>query len=172
VAVGGLVLIVLVACGADAPATDSASEAPANPSSASTGTAVVVEDPWAKAAESGTTAAFGTLVNPGDADVRVVAASTPAAAAAELHEVAMTDGQMVMREKPDGFVIPAGGELVLEPGAEHVMLIDLVAPLAPGDEVDIVLTLDDSTTVGFTAQAKDFSGADEDYRPGAASAAP
>ncbi len=172
-AVGGLVLISLVACGGDTSATESTAEGVAAHSPAtSIGTALVVEAPWAKAAESGMTAAFGTLVNPGDADVRIVAASSPAADAAELHEVAMADGEMVMREKPDGFVVPAGGRLVLEPGAEHIMLIDLAAPLMPGDEVEIVLTLEDSTTVEFTAQAKDFSGADEDYRPGTESATP
>lgn len=130
-------------------------------------TVLSIEEPWVKSAEDGMTAAFGTLVNSGDEDLRIVSAQSPASPMMELHEVAMGDGgEMVMREKGDGFVVPAGGEHILEPGADHIMLMDLAAPIVPGDEVDVVLTLEDGSTFEFSAQAKDFAGADENYQPG------
>lgn len=147
-----LVAVTVTACGSE--------EEPA-------GSGLSIEEPWVKSADDGMTAAFGTLVNDGDEDLRIVAAESPSAPELELHEVAMGDaGEMVMREKDGGFVVPAGGEHVLEPGADHLMLMDLAAPIAPGDDVEFVLTLEDGTTVEFVAQAKDFAGADEDYQPG------
>ncbi|SRR5690606_4162670 len=131
--------------------------------------ALTVEEAWVRAADDGMTAAFGVLVNSTDEDVRVVAAESPASAAVELHEVAVVDGEMAMREKDGGFAVPAGSEHVLEPGGDHLMLIDLAAPLEPGDDVEVILTLEDGTTVELTAQAKDFSGADEEYAPGESS---
>ncbi len=89
-------------------------------------------DPWAKAADSGMTAAFGTLVNDTDADITITSASSEASRM-ELHEMAMgDDGQMVMRPKEGGFVVPAHGSQELAPGGEHVMFMDLSEPLSPG----------------------------------------
>lgn len=45
------------------------------------------------------------------------------------------------------------------------MLMSLVAPLAPGDEVDMVLVFEDGTEHPLTATVKDFAGANENYDP-------
>ena len=128
---------------------------------------LAVTDPWAKAAEEGMTGVFGTLVNDTGADIHVVSAASAASARAELHTTAMgEDGTMVMRETEDGFVVPAHGDYVLEPGADHVMLMDLVAPLAPGDEVTVELTTADGDTVELVAQVRTFAGGMEEYEPG------
>jgi periplasmic copper chaperone A len=120
-----------------------------------------------KAAEEGMTAAFGTLTNATDTDLVLVAATTPATDMVELHETtADGSGGMSMREKEGGFPIAAGAELVLEPGGDHIMLMDLPQALLPGDEVELTLVFSDDSEVPFTATVKDYSGAQEHYAPG------
>jgi len=128
---------------------------------------VVVHEQWVKAADSGMTSAFAEFRNSADSEVRVVAASSPAAGWAELHEIAPGDtGAPVMRPKAGGFVIPAGGTYTLAAGGDHLMLMDLLAPLTPGAETEITLEFADRSTMTFTAQVRDFAGAQENYQPG------
>ena len=153
------------ACGSETePAAAAAT--PAASTAASTAAApVTIKDPWVKAADKGMTAAFGTLVNTSGADVTVVSASTPVSRM-ELHEMAMKDGKMVMRPKAGGIVIKAGGTHELEPGGDHLMLMDVTKPVRAGDEVTFTLTLAGGGTTTFTAVAKPFTGAGETYAPG------
>ncbi|QIS13074.1 copper chaperone PCu(A)C [Nocardia arthritidis] len=128
--------------------------------------AVTVKDQWAKAADSGMSAAFGELDNSGDKAVAVVAASSPAAKAVELHEVvAAADGSKTMRPKAGGFAIPAHGSIKLAPGGEHIMFMGLTGPLRTGSDTPVTLTFDDGSTKTFTAQVRDFSGNQENYSP-------
>ena len=127
---------------------------------------LTVTDPWVKAAESGMTAAFATLRNTSNQPVQLIGASTPAAGMVELHEtISDGSGGMSMQEKEGGFAIPVGGELLLEPGGNHLMLMDLPAPLAAGESIEIVLELEGGVTIPFTATVKDFAGAQEHYEP-------
>ncbi len=124
-------------------------------------------DMWVKSADEGMSAAFGTIVNTTDEDITIVSGTSAASTMIELHETVEDDsGTMVMREKEGGFVIPAGGEYRLEPGANHLMLMDLATPILAGDEVKFSLNLEGGSSVEFTAPAKDFTGADEQYMPG------
>ena len=128
------------------------------------GDAVSIDDAWVKAVDGGMSAAFGVLENDGDEDLTVTSATTDASPMVELHETVENEsGQMVMREIEGGFVIPAGGELLLEPGANHIMLMDLAQPLTAGDEVTFTLTFSDDSTFEFTAPVKDYTGANENY---------
>lgn len=129
--------------------------------------AITISEQWAKAADSGMSAAFGQLHNAGDTDVTVVSATSPASATVELHEVVTgDDGVKVMRPKAGGFRIPAGGELALEPGGNHIMFMGLRGPLRTGSEAPVTLTFDDGSTTTFTAQVRDFPGNQENYEPG------
>lgn len=161
-AAGTIALLAVSGLSACASSTTSTS---AESPSASTSTAcpITISDTWAKAAETGMTAAFGILANPSDTDVTVTAASSPAAARMELHEVVTKDGAMVMQPKEGGFTVPAGGTLTLEPGGFHLMLMDIPAAIEPGADVAITLTCSTGGTVEFTAQAKTFDGAAENY---------
>jgi hypothetical protein len=162
VATGASILLLgtLTACASDSENTAAESTAP-------TATCpVTVTDPWVKAAESGMTAGFGVLANSGAQAVTITAASSPASPTMELHEVVESDGAMVMRPVEGGFEVPAGGSLAMEPGGYHLMLMDLTDPVLPGDDVAFTLTCGDGGTVSYTAQAKTFEGAAEDYEPG------
>ncbi|WP_380161984.1 copper chaperone PCu(A)C [Kineococcus sp. R86509] len=165
-----IALAALTAC-SGGQASGSQTASPATSSSSSTGsgeaTALTVSDPWVKAADTGMTAAFGTLTNTGEEDVHIVSATTAASSSMELHEMATDDsGAMVMREKPDGFIVPAGGTHELSPGGDHLMLMSVTAPVLPGQDVDITLTAEDGSTFNLLAPARSFSGANESYDDG------
>lgn len=129
--------------------------------------AVTVSEQWVKAADSGMTAAFGELANTSDSDVRIVAVSSPVSGQMEIHEMATGDtGAMVMREKEGGLVIPAKGSHSLDPGGDHLMFMDITAPVTAGQTVDFTLTFDDGSTQEVQAQVRDFSGNQENYDPG------
>ncbi|MBD7995606.1 copper chaperone PCu(A)C [Arthrobacter sp. Sa2CUA1] len=166
-AVLALSAVGLAGCGADAPAPGSASSAAAEQAQSLT-----ITGAWAKAADAGgMTGVFGTLKNGGAEDLTVVAASSPAAASVELHETAAgADGAMTMQEIDGGFIIPAGGEYLLEPGASHLMLMGLEDGLLAGDTLPITLELADGSTTGIEVIAKDFAGANENYGDDAADA--
>lgn len=148
-----------------APATSAAADAVGAAGEAQA--SVALTDGWAKAAETGMTAVFGSLENTGSVDLVVVAVETDAAQSAELHEtVDDGSGTMTMREKDGGFPIAAGDHLHLEPGGNHIMLLGLTAPLLAGDEVAVEISFDDGSTLEATVPVKDYEGANESYDGG------
>ncbi|MCF0095647.1 copper chaperone PCu(A)C [Micromonospora sp. MH99] len=158
-----LVAIGATGCGSSDPS--SAAQPSPSVSAGSPAGVVTIRDPWVKAADKGMTAAFGTLVNDGDTDVTLTSAAT-SASPMELHEMTMKDGKMVMQQKQGGIVIKARSTHTLEPGGDHLMLMDLTTPVQAGDELTFTLTFADGRTQQFTAVAKPFTGAQESYAPG------
>lgn len=156
----GVAALVLALAGCAAPAAT-------EPAAALAADQVTVTDGWAKAADEGMSAAFGILENSGDADATIVSVETAASTMVELHETVANDaGEMVMRPKEGGFVIPAGGSLELAPGGNHIMFMDLTAPLEAGAEIELTLTFSDGSTLTVTVPVKDFEGANENYEGG------
>ena len=131
-----------------------------------TAASIAVRDQWASAGDSGMTAVFGTFTNNGHHDAHLVSATSPAAARVEVHEVVPgAGGTMTMRPKAGGVTIAAGASHELRPGGDHLMLMDLRAPLRPGDDVELTVAFDDGSQLPFTAQVREFAGANEDYQP-------
>lgn len=156
-ALGVAAALGLSACGSDR--EEAASEQAA---------AVTIEDPWVKAVDEGMTATFGTLTNASDEDLTIEAAASDASPRVELHEMATDEsGDMVMQEKEGGIVVPAGGEYELGPGGDHIMFVELPEAIVPGQDVTVTLTFSDDSTMSFTAPARSFAGAQEDYDPDA-----
>lgn len=148
-AAAAAVALLLAGCGGSSPA-DHAED-------------LALTDGWVKAADSGMTAAFGTLTNHSDEAITIVSATSDASRM-ELHEMAMgDDGAMVMRPKEGGLAVPAGGTHELAPGGDHLMFMDLTTPLATGDEVEVTLTSDSGATWTVRLPVRTFSGADEHY---------
>lgn len=161
-------LTTLAACGDDSTGDDSDARDASTTGTTIEAAALTMTDPWVKAARSGMTGAFGTLVNDGEEDIVVTGATSDAAGMMELHEtVTGDDGSMVMRPKEGGFTVPAGGEHLLEPGGDHLMMMEITEPLRPGDTVIITIALEDGSTTEIDATVKPFSGADEEYQGGA-----
>ena len=138
--------------------------APAATQEAAKKAALAVDNAWVKAAEKGMSAVFGELINHTDADIVVTGATSDASSSIELHEtVANADGQMVMQEIDGGFVVPAGGRYLLEPGGNHIMLMGLEKTIKAGDELSFTLATKTGPGLTFTAVAKDYAGANESY---------
>ena len=95
-------------------------------------------------------AAFMILHNHGIKERSVVAAYSDVAAAVELHSHIMEDGMMKMR-RVDAIVIPGHGEVVLQPGGSHIMLIGLTRSLEMGEKVAIELEFADGERLSFEA---------------------
>lgn len=90
---------------------------------------------------------FMTITNNGDTDDRLVAVASDAAQRMEIHEMAMENDVMKMRELEDGLAIPAGETVMLQPGGYHVMFMDLAGPLVAGESVPVTLTFETSGDV-------------------------
>lgn len=157
-------LLALAGCGSttetgstNAEASDSAAQ--------SDGATLTLTDGWVKAAPSGMTAMFGTLENESESDVTVTGGQSTAAGMVELHEVVTVDGESIMQPKESGFLVPAGGTYELAPGHDHIMLMNLPAPIEPGDQVEVTLDLSDGGTVTVSGPAKEFAAGNEDYQP-------
>ena len=163
--------LALAVAGCGSAATERAAqeaEAPAPAAAAADqAAALTVTDPWVRAGQAELTPMFATFTTEGSTPVTVMSATTTASECAELHEVvANTDGSPAMRVKEDGFVVEPGTPHVLAPGGDHIMILNLPAPIPPGDSVDVTLTLDDGSTTTFSALAKETSAGDENYQTG------
>jgi periplasmic copper chaperone A len=119
------------------------------------GPAVVqAEDAWCRPTPNGVLVGgcYVTLVSSRD-DVLVSVAS-PASPTVDIHEMQMSDGMMRMSRLEDGLPLPAGETIQLRPGAEHLMLTALSAPLAEGQTVPLTLTFGDAADVTVEAQVR------------------
>lgn len=97
-----------------------------------------VRDAWIREAPptAAVLAGYAELANGGDAPLRVVGASSADFRAVELHEMRMVEGVMRMRAL-ESLEVPAHGSVRLEPGGNHLMLLDPARPLAAGARVGI-----------------------------------
>ena len=107
----------------------------------------LVTDAWIRATPPGavTAAAYLTIASAGAAD-RLIGAATPAAGTVEIHTSAGAAGSQHMMRLAE-IALPAGGAVRLEPGAQHLMLIDLKAPMVPGTKVALSLRFAEAGTV-------------------------
>ena len=72
----------------------------------------------------------------------------------ELHETVMSDGTMSMQHLPAGIAVPAGSEVVLEPGGLHVMCMNKQADFNTGDSVELDLVFEAGDTISVTAEIR------------------
>jgi periplasmic copper chaperone A len=130
-----------------------------------------VEHAWSRPALAGRVGvAYLTVTDTGAPD-RLVGASSPVAARAELHQSVTEKGIATMRPV-DAVPVARGAPAVLAPGGYHLMLVDLKRPLVAGQSFPLTLTfakagaLTANVTVAplganATTGAMDMSGMDE-----------
>ncbi|MEO3474675.1 copper chaperone PCu(A)C [Roseomonas sp. CAU 1739] len=100
---------------------------------------VAIGHPWTRAAgANGNGAAFMQLRNTGGQPDRLLSASSPIARTVELHTMTRDGDVMRMRPVQDIPVLP-GQTVALQPGAFHIMMVGLTAPLAQGSRVPLTL---------------------------------
>lgn len=106
---------------------------------------IMIKAPFARASASAASksgAAYMQIMNMGDTADRLIAAKGDAAAMIQLHTHIMKDGAMTMTEIEGGVEIPAGGHAEFKPGAEHIMLMGLHAPLVKGETLHLTLVFE------------------------------
>lgn len=106
-----------------------------------------VENGYVRGLPPGTqnTAAYMTLRNTGGQDIELVGARSALAGSVMLHTT-MNHGGMLHMQHLDSLTIPAGGEVALESGGIHLMLMQLGSMPRVGESVAITLEFGDGTS--------------------------
>ena len=168
VAALGLGLAALSGCSAQGGENASSPTATGSATHSTTAAPLELTDGWAKAADSGMTAVFGTLTNTSGKEVKLSGADAHGTASSvQLHET-VTDsssGATQMKQKDGGFTLAPGEKLDLKPGGNHIMLMGLTCSLKAGSDLTLQLVTDDGTQ-DITVPVRDFTGAKEQYAPG------
>ncbi|MDO4908401.1 MAG: copper chaperone PCu(A)C [Corynebacterium sp.] len=149
------------ATGVSAPsatATTSASSASSSASTTAEGVSFNNAYIRAKGTDRNMTAIFGEIVNNTDHAVTLEGFSSEALGDVtyQLHEV--VNG--VMQEHEGGFEIPAHSTFTLQPGGDHLMVMNVERAIEAGDTIDLTLKFDgaDDVTVPSLAIRTSASG--------------
>ena len=105
------------------------------------GDVVAIMNAWVREAhpDAKVNAGYMTLINVGLEEVALAKVESEAFEKIEVHEMAMVDGLMTMRELTD-LVIPANGQVQFQPGGMHLMLMGPRQTLTTGQQVEMTLT--------------------------------
>jgi copper(I)-binding protein len=105
--------------------------------------------PWTRATPAGAKVAGGYLkvTNHGKTADRLIGFTAEGAGAVELHEMAMADNVMTMREVKGGLEIKPGETVELAPGGYHIMMMGLTAPFKQGQVIKGTLKFEHAGTV-------------------------
>ena len=116
------------------------------------GSGVSATTAWCRTTPPGadTAAVYVTLKSP--VQDRLIAATTPAAANAEIHQLTMNGTVMVMREVQGGLFLPPGEPVSLQPGGYHIMLTGLKGPLKLNQTFPLHLTFQVSQPIDLVAR--------------------
>lgn len=137
---------------------------------------VTVAHPWARATPGGAKVGGAYLeikATAGKGD-RLVAARSPVAGSAEIHNHIM-DGGIARMRRVDVVAIAGGKSVVLAPSGYHVMLMDLKQPLKEGDLIKLTLVFERAGEIEVDATVEPIGAMGPhgfDHQPGAKKSAP
>lgn len=152
----------LLACNSDDQEAEPTAVATATATAAAEPSAeVTVTEAWARATadvEDPTSAIYAVIHNGGEAD-RLVSASVPAeiAGKAETHTTEV-DGDTMKMVHVDGYDVPANGELLLEQGHNHIMLMMIPNQLMPGDMFVATLHFEHAGDIEVMVEVREIGG--------------
>jgi len=98
-------------------------------------------------------AAFMTIDNHNAQADRLISASSSIAEVTELH-AHIHEGDVMRMVRVDAIDVPAHGQLILEPGGYHVMLINLKKPLVAGEALPLTLQFEHAGQMDITVNIK------------------
>ena len=98
-------------------------------------------------------AVYFTVHNDGERDRFIRAAAVEGAQSAMLHQMGTWNKQASMDEVTQ-IAVPAGGELVFEPGGLHVMANNLAETLAAGGQTEVTITFIGGRTATFPVEVR------------------
>ena len=131
---------------------------------------VTVAHPWARATPGGAKVggAYLEIKAAGKGD-RLIAAHSPVAGKAEIHNHIM-DGGIARMRRVEVITIAGGKSVVLEPSGYHVMLVDLKQPLKEGDLIKLTLVFERAGEIEVDATVEPIGAMGPhgfDHQPGA-----
>jgi hypothetical protein len=148
-----LISIALLACGDDDGGGDGGDHA----TGAGSVGDIEVEGAYARESVNDVAVVYMTIKNKGAEDT-LVSASADVGSEAQLHEVAGT----AMRPIDGGIVIPEGGEVMLQTGGMHVMILGLEDGLkADGSHIHVTLTFERAGEVVISVPIQSLDGEDD-----------
>lgn len=105
---------------------------------------LTITHPWTRAMPPGSDVGGGflTITNSGDTADKLVGVKTPRAKMGQVHEMAIDNGVMKMRELGSGLEIAPGATVELKPGAYHVMFMGVADGFKEGEMVPAVLVFE------------------------------
>ncbi|MDP1645502.1 MAG: copper chaperone PCu(A)C [Thiobacillus sp.] len=121
---------------------------------------ISVSDAWARATMPGQQVSGAYMQLQADADARLVSVSSPVVPRVEMHEMKM-DGDVMRMREVKAIDLPKGKTVSLEPGGFHIMLMNLPKPIAAGDVIPLILTVESGgkqQTVEVKAEARSPMG--------------
>ncbi|MCV0395532.1 MAG: copper chaperone PCu(A)C [Rhizobiaceae bacterium] len=127
---------------------------------------LVIDHPWSRAVPEGGKVAGGymTIRNEGSDDDRLIEIRSGIAGKAEIHEMKVDDkGVMTMRPLADGIEVPAGGEVALAPGGQHVMFMQLSERPAVGERFAATLVFEKAGEVEVEFAVEAMGGGKPDH---------
>ncbi|HEY4192948.1 MAG TPA: copper chaperone PCu(A)C [Mesorhizobium sp.] len=123
---------------------------------------IEIEHPWSRESPMGAHVAGGylTITNKGASADRLISITSDISAKAELHQMAVSDGVMTMREVPGGLEVPAGGSVAFDTGGYHLMFVDLKRQPKKGEHFAATLTFEKAgpVTVEFAVEGMGETG--------------
>ena len=110
---------------------------------------VTIGHPWTRATPTGAKVAGGylKLTNGGKQADKLVGASAEGVEAVEIHEMAVVDNIMTMREVKGGLEIKPGETVELKPASFHMMMMGLKEPFKEGQMIKGTLKFEHAGTV-------------------------
>jgi copper(I)-binding protein len=113
---------------------------------------LVITQAWSRATPGGAKIAGGylTIENKGSSPDRLMKGTADISGKIEVHEMAMNNGVMTMRELDKGLAIEPGKTVKLAPGGYHLMLMDLKGALKQGDKVPVTLEFEKAGKVALS----------------------
>lgn len=102
---------------------------------------VQVDNAWARATVPGQPTGGVFMELTPDTDTQLVGVESPASEHGEIHEMAMQDNVMRMRQIT-ALDLPAGQTTALAPGGYHIMLFGLKQQLKEGEQVSVTLVFE------------------------------
>jgi copper(I)-binding protein len=117
------------------------------------------------AANTASNAVYLTIDNTGKTADRLLGASSPVAAAVEIRTMEMQNGVLQPVTLADGLEIPAGEQVVLQPGKAMLMLLGLHQGFAGGFTFDLTLHFEDAGDITVQIPVLANAPAESDAAP-------
>lgn len=113
---------------------------------------LVINHPVARATPVNAPVSGGymTITNNGAEADRLIGAVAEFAGEVQIHEMSMQGDVMKMRQLENGLEIPAGNQVMLQPGGLHIMFMKLENQLVEGEKYDAKLIFEKAGPIDVT----------------------